>query len=78
MKGVYVGYTYSWKATFLNEPMSPVLVHGAELHAVKAELASKIAWAIGTTLGVPYKKESILRSDTKYLAEFIIDESAEG
>lgn len=75
--GKNVGSTFKWTATFLNEPMSPVLVHGAEPYQVGAELASKIAWAIGTTMGVPYKKHSTLRDDCKFLANFIVEAMTE-
>lgn len=68
-----MGYEYHWKATFLNSAVSPVMVRDEPLHGISAQLASKIAWAIGTTLELPYKKNSIIRDDCKFLAAFIVD-----
>lgn len=68
-----MAYTFKWTATFLRANVSPLSVRGELDHTTRAELASKISWAIGTTLELPYKKESILRDDCKYLATFIVD-----
>lgn len=64
---------FKWTATFLNSHVSPLLLRGDLDHSTSAELASKLAWAIGTTLELPYKKASIIRDDCKYLANFIVD-----
>ncbi len=71
--GDYVAYTFKWSATFLLSHVSPLSVRGELDYSVSAELASKISWAIGTTLELPYKKHSTLRDDCKYLADFIIE-----
>ena len=65
--------TFRWNATFLTATVSPLSVRGELDHGSTAELASKIAWAIGTTLEIPYKKHSTVREDCKYLAAFIVD-----
>jgi len=75
--GEHVAYTFKWAATFLLSSISPLVVRGEVDHGTAAELASKISWAIGTTLEIPYKKHSTLRDDCKYLANFIIDNQAE-
>lgn len=64
---------FKWTATFLSSHVSPLSVRGDLDHGVGAELASKLAWAIGTTLELPYKKHSTIRDDCKYLANFIMD-----
>jgi len=69
--------SFKWTATFLVSHVSPVSVRDRVDHGTGAELASKIAWAIGTTLELPYKKGSTIRDDCKYLANFIIDNLAE-
>jgi len=68
-----VAYQFRWTATFLLSHVSPLTVRGVLDYATAAELASKISWAIGTTLELPYRKHSTLRDDCKYLADFIID-----
>jgi len=68
-----VASQFRWNATFLVSHVSPVLVRGGLDHGSTAELASKIAWAIGTTLELPYKKHSTLREDCGYLAAFITE-----
>lgn len=65
--------TFKWNATFLVSTVSPLSVRGDIDHGTNAELASKIAWAIGTTLEIPYKKASVVREDCKFLANFIMD-----
>ncbi len=67
-----MGSRFNWTATFLNSSVSPVSVRDQLDHSTAAELASKLAWAIGTTLELPYRKESLIRDDCKYLAEFIV------
>ncbi len=68
-----MAYQFRWSATFLVSHVSPLRVRGDCDYGTAAELASKIAWAIGTTLELPYKKHSTLRDDCKYLAEFIVE-----
>lgn len=68
-----MGYRFNWSATFLNSSVSPLSVRDLIDHGTGAELASKIAWAIGTTLELPYKKGSVVRDDCKFLANFIMD-----
>lgn len=72
-----MGYRFKWSATFLNSSVSPLSVRGELNYTVGAELASKIAWAIGTTLELPYKRGSVVRDDCKYLAQFIVENLAE-
>jgi len=72
-----VAYQFKWSATFLVSHVSPLRVRGDIDHGTRAELASKISWAIGTTLELPYKKHSTLREDCGFLAAFIIDNLAE-
>jgi len=68
-----VASAFKWTASFLNAHVSPLRVRGDIDHGTSAELASKIAWAIGTTLELPYRKGSVVRDDCKYLAAFIVD-----
>lgn len=68
-----MAYQFRWTATFLVSSVSPLVVRGELDHGSTAELASKLAWAIGTVLELPYRKHSVVRDDCKYLAEFIID-----
>jgi len=68
-----VAYKFKWSATFLNSHVSPLSLRDEVGHGTRAELASKIAWAIGTTLSLPYKTGSTIRDDCKYLAGFIVD-----
>ena len=68
-----MGYRFNWSATFLNSSVSPLSVRDLINHGTSAELASKIAWAIGTTLQFPYKMGSTVRDDCKFLANFILD-----
>jgi len=68
-----VAYQFRWSATFLISSVSPLSMRGELNYGVGAELASKLAWAIGTTLELPYKKHSVLRDDCKFLAEFLVD-----
>jgi len=65
-------YSFKWNATFLVSSVSPLVVKDQLTYSVEAELASKLAWAIGTTLELPYKKFSVVREDTKFLASFIV------
>lgn len=67
-----MGHKFNWSATFLVASVSPLSVRDQIDHGTGAELASKIAWAIGTTLQLPYKKGSTIRDDCKYLANFIM------
>ena len=67
-----MAYDFKWSATFLNCHVSPLSVRGTIDHATKAELASKLAWAIGTTLELPYKANSTIRDDCRYLADFLV------
>ncbi len=68
-----MAFIFRWSATFLNSTVSPLLVRGEFDYGAQAELASKIAWAIGTTLEIPYKKGSTVRDDCKFLAAFIAE-----
>lgn len=70
-------YQFKWTATFLLSHVSPLSVRGELAYGTRAELASKISWAIGTTLELPYRKQSTLRDDCRYLADFIIENLAE-
>ncbi len=64
---------FRWNATFLVSSISPVVVRGEEPHNFRAELASKLAWAIGTTLELPYRRASVVRDDCGFLAAFIVE-----
>lgn len=66
-----MAYQFRWSATFLVSHVSPLQVRGELDYAVNAQLASKLAWAIGTTLELPYRKHSTIRDDCKFLADFI-------
>jgi len=68
-----VANRFNWNATFLVSSVSPLLVRGEPMHGPQAELASKLAWAIGTTLEIPYKKATTVREDCSFLAAFIVD-----
>jgi len=68
-----VGSSYRWTASFLNSHVSPLSVSDRVDFGTEAELASKLAWAIGTTLQLPYRKHSTIRGDCKFLAAFIIE-----
>jgi len=72
-----VGYKFRWSARFLDTHVSPLSVGDRIDHGTGAELASKLAWAIGTTLELPYKKESQIREDCKFLAKFIMENLAD-
>lgn len=68
-----MAYQFKWSATFLNSSVSPLSVRGELGYRTTAELASKIAWAIGTTLELPYRKHTTLREDCSFLAAFITE-----
>lgn len=65
--------SFKWTAAFLVHTVPRVVVPSEESYLYRSILASKLAWAIGTTFGIAYDKRSCVRDDCRYLAAFIVE-----
>jgi len=58
-----------WPVWDLTGYVSPSLVHeSADAYQLMGEMAAKLAWAVGSTLGIPYTRHSYLHECGKEVA----------